>query len=291
MGGKTLITIQFRDRKDALNIYERLQKYDKRKELYIRMIHEPENLLKISWNSGSDHSLYSIIIPVLSKYIMTVIEMKWMKEMIRTMFYYTDIEEQQQILSVARAIIDGEKKDIPEPPLLNTDSTRDNVINNALTNFLTSSVSFSFESFLQFRLKDYKSHLLHYVETAIDEYKLEQEYQTFIENLRQYIFKNKTIMDNIHLLHDQTFQFFDSEFKRIDESLLRQVIDHAFVEAEGIDVESLVIAPLISMAPKNVFIYTNEVDHGIIQTIQNIFQERVSIYEKNKFKELHVKFT
>ncbi|BBP91448.1 hypothetical protein BsIDN1_50660 [Bacillus safensis] len=53
--------------------------------------------------------------------------------------------------------------------------------------FLYSKVFFSIGSFMTFRLSEYDRRLKNYVEVSIEEYKMEQEYQNFIQSLRDYV--------------------------------------------------------------------------------------------------------
>jgi putative sporulation protein YtxC len=287
-GTRHLITIQFRDERDAKTIYDRLMHYDKDSDLHIQMIKEPEYLLKIDWCNGNIDCIQNILIPVLTNYTMTVVEGRWMKEMIIRMFYYTDLEEQKQILSIARSILDGEKRDIPFFDEKSGYQSRKQLLEAAFFTFLTESVSFSFESFLQFRLKDYKNFLLEHVGKAIDEYKLEQEYQNFIENLRLYVYEKMPVIDEIHLVHDQTFTFYDEDLKVVNKDRLERIIDQSLAKVEDIDLEATVIAPLISIAPRKITMYSNDLDNGVVQTIQNVFLERALVKPKDEFLKMTV---
>jgi len=281
-----MITIQFREKKDAVLFFQYLKEHDHPNTglVHANIIFEPEVLVKINSDECFDAIISTVMIPVLLKYIIKTVEVKWMKEMIRDMFYFTDEEEQRQIMSIARAIIEGEKQELPAAIKLNEYMPRDAMIENALKDFLTGSVSFSFESFLQFRLKDYRFRLARYIEAAIDEYKLEQEYQNFVENLRNYVYGKDALMDTVHLVYDKEFKFFDRNFNEISKEQLRYLIDEQLVKIEDLDVESLVVAPLISIAPRTIYLYTDDDDHGLIQTIQNIFLERAVLLPMTAFQ-------
>ncbi|WP_102345324.1 putative sporulation protein YtxC [Bacillus sp. Marseille-P3661] len=280
-----MITIQFREKKDAIIFYHQLKqfKHENAYNVDAQVIYEPEVLVKINLDKSYDTLIVNVIIPVLVQYILKVIEVRWMKEMIRNMFYFSDEEEQRQIMSVARSIIDGESH---ESSYISKDIelTREKMIEHALKNFLTKSVSFSFDAFLQFRLKDYRFRLLQYIEAAIDEYKLEQEYQNFIENLRSYVYRKEPLIDTIHLTFNKgSFTFYDNHFVELSSDHLKFIIDEQLMYMEDLDTESLVIAPLISIAPRIIYLYTDHLDYGLIQTIQNIFLERVVIRPKKDF--------
>lgn len=281
-----MITIQFRDKKEAVIFFQLLNEYHNpdTKHVSTNIIYEPEVLVKINFSKSFESIISTVIIPVLLRYIIKVVEVKWMKEMIRNMFYFTDEEEQRQIMSIARSIIDGEKQELPISEV-NKQFSREKMIESALKEFLTPSISFSFESFLQFRLKDYRFRLIDYIEAAIDEYKLEQEYQNFVENLRRYVYSKDSLMEEIHIIFEDEFYFFDRNYNEISKEQLKYIVDESITQIEDIDTESLVIAPLISIAPKTIYLYTNKIDNGLVQTIQNIFLERVILRANDEFQQ------
>jgi len=280
-----MITIQFREKKDAVIFFQLLKEYShpNTEQVHSNIIFEPEVLVKINVKESFDSIISTVIIPVLLKYIIKIVEVRWMKEMIRNMFYFTDEEEQRQIMSIAKSIIDGEKLELP---LIKEHLPREKMIEKALKGFLTCSVSFSFESFLQFRLKEYRFRLVQYIEAAIDEYKLEQEYQNFVENLRRYVYGRESLMDTIHLVYEQDFKFYDRNVNEISTEQLKYMIDEQLLQVEDIDTDSLVIAPLISISPRTIYLYTDNIDYGLIQTIQNIFLERVELRSMSAFQQI-----
>lgn len=289
-----MITIQFREKKDAALLFQLIKEHShpNTEHVHSNIIYEPEVLVKINFKESFETIISTVIIPVLIKYIIKIVEVRWMKEMIRNMFYYTDEEEQREIMSIARSIIDGEKHEVPMISAeWNEDLSREKMIESALRAFLTASVSFSFESFLQFRLKEYRFRLVHYIEAAIDEYKLEQEYQNFVENLRRYVYTKDSLMEMIHLVYDEEFFFFNRNLHEISHEELKYLIDGQLIKVEDIDTDSLVIAPLISIAPKTIYLYTDLIDHGLIQTIQNIFLERVVLQPLHSFKQIEGKMS
>lgn len=288
-----MITIQFREKKDAVLLFQLIKEHHhpNTEHVHSNIIYEPRVLVKINFRESFETIISTVIIPVLLKYIVKIVEVRWMKEMIRNMFYFSDEEEQRQIMSIARSIIDGEKHEVPMISELNEHLPRERMIENALKDFLTASVSFSFESFLQFRLKEYRFRLVQYIEAAIDEYKLEQEYQNFVENLRSYVYTKEALMETIHLVYEGEFYFFDRNLNEINHEELKYLIDEQLMKGEDMDTDSLVIAPLISIAPKTIYLYTDFIDHGLIQTIQNIFLERVKVQPLQSFKLLDGKMS
>ena len=64
-------------------------------------------------------------------------------------------------------------------------------------------------------MRPYLQLLEGYVEIAIDEYKMEQEYQMFVQMLRDFLINREPKMDILHLLFDEEITFYNEQFVEI----------------------------------------------------------------------------
>jgi putative sporulation protein YtxC len=157
------------------------------------------------------------------------------------------------------------------------------IVLEALSEFFTGSISFSFDSFVTFRLKPFFDRLHSYVEVAIDEYKLEQEYQMFVQTLRDFLAGRPAQKPLIHLIvGDGTF-FYDEHVRQIKRSELIRAIDRKLLGNHPVYVDSVTIAPLLSIAPSTIRLYTDQPEQPLVRTICNIFEERVKISTLHSF--------
>jgi len=278
-----LFEIYFEETLDAKKIYERL--LEKKQALLIKYIdvsfNEDKKLVYFSIVKNKDYVIDKLIIPVLTNYIISKEDLQ-IRSMIETVFYFTDIDEQNQILELTHALINGSISDVPD---LYDMEPREETIISSFKELLKEPVSFSFESFIKFRLRNYSEQLRKYVELAIDEYKLEQEYQNFIQNLRDFMIDRRAKFEKIHILHDEQFVFYNNTFTQITRDEMMKYIDRKLILNHPMYIDSTVLAPLVSIAPESINIYTNQVDHGMVQTVQNIFLERVQIFPKHYFEQ------
>ncbi len=60
-------------------------------------------------------------------------------------------------------------------------------------------------------------------------------------------------------------------------------IDRRFVREHLMYIDSHLLAPLISIAPETVELYTDKPEHMMSRTIQNVFQERVRLFPLGAF--------
>lgn len=61
-----------------------------------------------------------------------------------------------------------------------------------------------------------------YVQVSIDEYKMEQEYQIFINTLRKYLEMKPSKISHLHLLIDEGITFLMNNMMRLSEESLRE---------------------------------------------------------------------
>jgi putative sporulation protein YtxC len=245
------------------------------------------SLVAIYIYDNHDGVIFTDIIPAITKFILRFVEDRLLLSIISGTFYFQDTEEQQQILQIAHSFLDGERYDYRKGKQLSV--SRETLIRQALEQFLTDGLSFSFSSFITFRLKSYMERLQHYVELAIDEYKLEQEYQNFVQTLRDCVAERQPKLPRIYLVHQPpSFLFYDEKLREITAGELKQWIDRNLIVSQPMYIDSSVLAPLVSIAPSEIYLYTDHEDDGMIQTIQNVFQERIRLWKRSEFAKCHI---
>ena len=64
------------------------------------------------------------------------------------------------------------------------------------------------------------------------------------------------------------------------------MIDRRLLINHPVYVDSVTIAPLLSIAPANIYLYTDDFEQPLVRTIQNIFEERVICKPITAFTEM-----
>ena len=131
-------------------------------------------------------------------------------------------------MEFAISIVEGERN-ISQKPLFDEEKEW---IKKGLAPILTEKLSFSFDSFTTFRLKSFYQSLEKYVLQAIDEYKLEQDYQNFIATLRDFLQNRDPKMSYLHLVYRDAFHFYDHSFRRLERSEITEMIDRHLLSKE-----------------------------------------------------------
>jgi putative sporulation protein YtxC len=194
-------------------------------------------------------------------------------------FFYREREEIEAIIEIASSIIEAERARNQDEAF----STEKRLIEEGLQSILAGKVSFSFDSFTTFRLKSFQHTLEKYVVKAIDEYKLEQDYQNFIATLRDCLQGQESKLRKLHLVNRDGFHFYDQKFSKLDRPKINSMIDRRLLAKSSLFLDTVILAPLLSIAPENLCIYTDDKEEGLIQTISRIFEERATILPLSSF--------
>jgi len=241
---------------------------------------EQEFRLKFSWSAEQNNLFIQTLKMVLGEFILHYKSEEWARQVLTEQYYYTDEAEQRHILEILHSLLEKERKDLAS--LLGKLHLHE-CLDHAIGDLLKENLSFSFDSFVTFRLQDYTQKLHGYVEIAIDEYKMEQEYQVFIQTLRDFLAERKPKVQTIHVLVDLEIQFYDSEYRELSQQDLMKILDSKMFAYQSVYIDPFSIGPLLSLAPKTIHLYTEDREQPIVRTIMNIFEERVSVLDKEEF--------
>ncbi|WML40798.1 putative sporulation protein YtxC [Neobacillus sp. OS1-2] len=267
--------IIFQGKLDAQRFYAHLLKYVPYKpEKETILLLEDRHIVKIL-DSELSVDIFEALKTAFFDFITIIKRNDWFREIIKNQFYYEDLEEQQQIMEIIYSVLEGQRDDLAV--FLKETSEELDMIKAAISHVFQDHVSLSFDSFHKFRLRPYLQMLEGYVELAIDEYKMEQEYQMFVQMLRDFLMNREPKMDILHVLFDEEITFYNEELKEIKRGELTKMIDRKLLVNHPVYVDSASIAPLLSLAPTSIFIYANDPNEPLVRTIKNIFEERVTI--------------
>lgn len=210
----------------------------------------------------------------LAHFIIHVKRGEFLHKMLSERFFYENKEERDQIIEIVTAMCNGKREELIA---LTGKMNEFNMVRNAVGSCLGSSDTVLFDSLLTFRLKEYRRSLIKFLHIAIDEYKMEQEYQMFVNMLREYLRKRNSRIKTIHLSIEDEVTFFDEHFQEMEKEIVTEMVDRRLLANHPVYIDSAVIAPLLSMAPKKVYLYTPYEDKPLARTLKNIFEERMTI--------------
>ncbi|GHH97257.1 putative sporulation protein YtxC [Neobacillus kokaensis] len=281
-----MVEIIFQNRLDAIRFFNYLQKWLNNNPDYENiLLIEDRHIVKIVKDSFTNDIL-EVIKNAFYEFITTIKRDDWLRGILENQYYYEDAYEQQQILDIIYSVLDGQREDLS---VFLKETNLEPIIREAIGHVLHDNVSFSFDSLLKFRLRPYLQQLENYVEISIDEYKMEQEYQMFVHMLREFLADRNPKMNLLHLLLDDDITFYDEQYVEIKRGELAKMIDRKLLVNHPVYIDSASIAPLLSLAPTKIFLYTKNPEAPLVRTIKNIFEERVIIKSYQALRELKYK--
>ncbi|WP_264738728.1 putative sporulation protein YtxC [Cytobacillus firmus] len=269
-----MIEIIFQSSTDARNFYEHLyEQLQSFCQCDNNILHfEGQHIVRISAdNSGA---VLNTVKEVFFQFIVNQKQDDWFKRILMEHYYYEDEGEQQQILEIIHSILEGSREDLAA--FVSGLDVKES-LKSAIDQLFQNNISFSFDSFVKFRMRPLMNEMTKYVEVSIDEYKMEQEYQMFIHTLRDFLSGKQPKINTIHVLMDEGVYFYDEQMCEIKRGELLRMIDRKLLSNHPVYVDSVTIAPLLSIAPSAIYLYSDDFEQPLVRTIRNIFEERLEL--------------
>ncbi|HLR79097.1 MAG TPA: putative sporulation protein YtxC [Bacillota bacterium] len=199
---------------------------------------------------------------------------KMIKGVVEKTYYYTNKEEIERILDLTHWIISSEE-DQRTPSRSKEKQNPLQLLMSLFLDHVKDTNVIHFDSIVNFRLNVFKDQLIHYVGLAIDEFKREEDHQSFINMLREYISRKEAAYEMIHILQGENFSFFAADGHQFSHRELRTIMQKEPLYIVGLDGEEYNLAPLIAMAPEKIKIYGDHPSEPKTLTVINVFQEKV----------------
>ena len=278
-----MLTMYFDSQEEQANWYVRYKDSDLFIQQAIYSVHD-DGQKSVSFHCDPDQEeVFSraLINALYTFFTVYHLESK-IRDVIRKRYFYEDEDEIGQISEMTLLIWDGETAYCGEPQLPEKIKEK---VKCRLREVVEQRINFSFQSLWNFRLRDVQESLVSLVGYAIDEYKLEQDYQEFIFILRGMIEERDPQVEEIHLVYHEEFQFYNRQFQPISKQDILKAIDRKLMAENPMFIDSNTIAPLVSLAPRRIHIYADDEDNRIIATLRKIFEERILLFRISYFYE------
>lgn len=269
-----MIEIIFQSSTDARNFYEHLyEQLQSFCQCDNNILHfEDRHIVRVS--AGNNGNVLNIVKEVFFQFIVNQKQDDWFKRILMEHYYYEDECEQQQILEIIHSILEGSREDLAA--FVSGLDVKES-LRSAIDQLFQNNISFSFDSFVKFRMRPLMNEMTKYVEVSIDEYKMEQEYQMFIHTLRDFLSGKQPKINTIHVVMDEGVYFYDEHLCEIKRGELLRMIDRKLLSNHPVYVDSVTIAPLLSIAPSAIYLYSDDFEQPLVRTIRNIFEERLEL--------------
>ncbi|MEW9675479.1 putative sporulation protein YtxC [Lentibacillus sp. L22] len=274
-----MLEVYFSSDKEVISFCEYLFHYNKQIELRWKTNKNWGNQLQLQYQVPGNEPLETIAKAMADVFIIHRLT-NMIKHIIEDYYYYSNTDEMARILDLTHWIFSGEDDDSQQ---VRKNKDPEQLLQSLFIANIKNTTSIHYDSIVQFRLKAFKDQLVQYVGLAIDEFKREEDHQSFVNMLREYIAKKDTTYDVIHVLQGTPFSFFKDNGKPFSAMELRTLMQKEPLYILGLDEDESNLAPLIAMAPKKIKIYGDHPSEPKTLTVINVFEEKVEFKPYKQF--------
>ncbi len=271
--------IFFESDKEVICFCENLFQENKQLEINWQVDEKWGNQLTVNAEPLNELVYQSIAISLVNVYITFRLK-RTMKEIIRNTYYFSEWHEVEKIYELSEWIVTGEDED---SRLLRNNKHPIQLLRAIFLMHIRNTQTVHYDSIVKFGMKAFEQDLIDYVGLAIDEFKREEEHQSFINSLREYIVKQEPNSPLVHVVDGPTFGYYGPHGRRYSKLELRSLMRKAPLYLFGFPEEEWNLAPLVAMMPEQIHLYVEDPSTPKIQMIINVFQEKVSLKSVEEF--------
>lgn len=254
------------------------------------MLFQVRNEIQIQWKRDKDwgNVLYvtdaSIPIDQLLSCFIDVLVVHRLNRMIKKIahdhYYYTDADEIERICQLTNWVL---REAHYATFLFKKEQSLHAFLHTLLEKHMESEKSIYFDSLVTFNLKPFNECLKMAVGFGIDEMKREEEYQSFIQSTREYILRRKTKVDKLYVVQGDSFTFYKPNGKPYSPVELRTLMYREPLYLLGLDENEMNLSPVLTLLPRQIYIYGDHPSEPKTLTLINLFEEKVQFFPKAEF--------
>ncbi len=224
------------------------------------------NNLILHYIGGDISSFYTSLCNILLNMILKYYEASKLKELININYFYFSEFEKQAILEHCFS-------------LLESDSFKRNECNNSiyleLLRYTNENKSLYIDGFINFRLYNYVKILDEIVDTSVNSYIIEREYNEFIDLLKIYVENKEPCVPLVHLIymHGESILIDDDRnIITVDDNILNAT----YLSDISFSSNDYALNTLLCILPKKIIIHVIDGEDDFINTIKLVFGKRVT---------------
>lgn len=223
--------------------------------------------------------IYSLV-----KVYMTFRMGRRIKEIAKDTYYYTNETELQGIYESTMSILQDR---LLQAKLFSSQQSLENLIFDLFLRQLNNIHDIHFDALVLFSMKPIDSYLIQAVGYGIDEMKREEAYQQFIADVRGFVNKRPSKVEDLHIAAGYPLSFYQQDGTSYSLSSLREIMNKTPLYIVHLEEYEYDISPVIALNPKKIFYYGDQPYEGKVHTLYSIFQERMHFFPEAHFPFWH----
>ncbi|EKO1914369.1 putative sporulation protein YtxC [Clostridium botulinum] len=244
---------------------------------FIKIYCEEKFFNKKVINSINDHLVDILYDTTIDRFIKVELN-----KFITDAYFFLKREETEELLEKISDVLKDKDKRYIEDSIYCLN--KKNEIIKKIKKCIDENNEINIDGFLTFRCRELFIDIKCIVEKIVEKYMVDKEYNEFIKLLKYFVEIEESKLDKLNILIDPTGKYTlkDSEGNDLTEEVYIEISDVKYVE--NISVDDMLISWLITNVPKEINIYNIEncTNKELINTIKNVFEERVNIYNHDK---------
>lgn len=217
---------------------------------------------------GKDEVSFSYFLSeLLTEVILEFYEEKLIYQILNYNYFYFDEYERLQICDNCKDTVENEEI---------TTKSRKEIIQKALLVYIQEQKSMILEGFVNFRLKEYMSYLDNIIDTAVNQFIIEKEYNEFISLLKIYIDSKVPECEILHLIYINGESILLNKEKNIV-SVSENIYNAKYLSDISFSSNDYALNTLLSLLPAKIEIHVIGLEDEFIDTVKQIFEGRVSV--------------
>ena len=223
---------------------------------------------------GKDEESFSYFLSeLITEVILEFYEEKLIYQILNYNYFYFDEYERIQICDNCMHTIENDHMEVAEN---RKNINRKQMIQKALLSFIQENKSMILDGFVNFRLKEYMSYLDNIVDTAVNQFIIEKEYNEFINLLKIYIDSKPAECEILHLIYINGESILLDADKNIV-SVSENILNSKYLSDISFSSNDFALNTLLTLLPAKVEMHVIGIEDEFIDTIKQIFEGRVSV--------------
>lgn len=225
------------------------------------------NNLIIHYTGTNISKFYNYICDILLNVIIIIYEQRKLKELININYFYFSEFEKTSILNNCCTLLSSD--------LLQREDCN-NLIYVELLKYIINNKAIYLDGFVNFRIYKYLNALDEIVDTSVNSFIIEREYNEFINLLKIYINSKDSVTPLLHLIYMNNESTLIDENKNIV-SINENILNTTYLSDISFSSNDFALNTLLSLLPQKVIIHIIDSEDEFINTLKLIFGNRVSI--------------
>lgn len=251
-------------------ILNRIEKIDFEDLIYSKNIFKIYQNVIIHYHGKNNQKFFEFLSELITEVILEFYEEKLIKQILDYNYFYFDDYERVRICENCIELIENSYSEKLQ------EKSREEIMQNAVFQYVKENKSMILNGFIHFRLKNYMKYLDNIIDTAVNQFIIEKEYNEFINLLKIYVESRVTECELLHLIYINGESFLLDKEKNIV-SVSENICNAKYLSDISFSSNDFALNTLLTLLPAKIEIHLIGEEDEFINTIKLIFDNKVSI--------------